>query len=238
MARKADDLLADLDQLGSEPSSNTTRKSTSSAKLASRTKKAENAAAETDEDVLAELQAQLAAKPSGTSRPATPARLASSTGSSNARGGKDEHTPASSGPTSARTSEDRARGAARSSGEAGRSYHQAQVAEEKDEDASASASAAPAAAPAAGGGWWGSMLGAATAAVKQAETLAKEIQGNEEAQKWAEQVRGNFKGLQSFGMLFSPLLWYLSSSVRSYVLTEGFSQATTYAPELFPLSLL
>ncbi|WPH00885.1 Hypothetical protein R9X50_00371700 [Acrodontium crateriforme] len=201
MARKADDLLADLDQLGSEP----TRKSTSSTKLTSRPKKAETAAgasAETNEDVLAELEAQLAAKPSGTSRPATPARLASSTASSNARGGKDEHTPASSGPTSARNSEDRARGAARSSGEAGRSYHQGQVAEEsedKDENVAASTSTAAAAAPASGGGWWGSMLGAATAAVKQAETLAKEIQGNEEAQKWAEQVRGNFKGLQSFG---------------------------------------
>jgi hypothetical protein len=44
------------------------------------------------------------------------------------------------------------------------------------------------------------MYSAATAAVKQAENIAKEITGNEEAQKWADQVRGNMKNLQSIGM--------------------------------------
>ncbi|KAF4124982.1 Protein of unknown function (DUF2413) [Geosmithia morbida] len=51
---------------------------------------------------------------------------------------------------------------------------------------------------AAGGGWWGGFLSSATAtataAMKQAEAAYKEIQQNEEAQKWAEQVRG-IKGL-------------------------------------------
>ncbi|KAF2723512.1 hypothetical protein K431DRAFT_242986 [Polychaeton citri CBS 116435] len=44
------------------------------------------------------------------------------------------------------------------------------------------------------------MFSAASAAVKQAETLAKEIRGNEEAQKWADQVRGrvgDLKGLST-----------------------------------------
>ena len=43
------------------------------------------------------------------------------------------------------------------------------------------------------------MFSAATAAVKQAETIAKEIRGNEEAQKWADQVRGQYQNLQSIG---------------------------------------
>ena len=47
-----------------------------------------------------------------------------------------------------------------------------------------------------GGGWWGSMFSAATAAVTQAQSLAKEIRGNEEALKWAEQVRGYGAGLK------------------------------------------
>ena len=52
-----------------------------------------------------------------------------------------------------------------------------------------------------GGGWWGGILSTASAAVKQAEALAKEIQHNEEAQRWAEQVKGNVGALRGFGML-------------------------------------
>ena len=47
-----------------------------------------------------------------------------------------------------------------------------------------------------GGGWFGSVWGAATAAVSQAQSLAKEISGNEEAQRWAEQVKGYGANLQ------------------------------------------
>jgi hypothetical protein len=42
----------------------------------------------------------------------------------------------------------------------------------------------------AGGGWWGGILSTASAAMKQAEAAYKEIQQNEEAKKWADQVRG------------------------------------------------
>ena len=52
-----------------------------------------------------------------------------------------------------------------------------------------------------GGGWWGSVFSTATAAVKQAEALAKEIRQNEEAQRWAEQVKGNVGALRGFGTL-------------------------------------
>jgi hypothetical protein len=56
-----------------------------------------------------------------------------------------------------------------------------------------------------GGGWWGGILATASAAVKQAETAVKDLQNNEEAQKWADSVRGNLnvgalKGLSEFGV--------------------------------------
>jgi hypothetical protein len=50
-----------------------------------------------------------------------------------------------------------------------------------------------------GGGWWGGLLSTATAAMKHAEAAVKEIQNNEEAQKWAEQVRGNVGALRGLG---------------------------------------
>ncbi|KAF6803236.1 Maintenance of telomere capping protein 1 [Colletotrichum sojae] len=63
----------------------------------------------------------------------------------------------------------------------------------------AAPSAAAAEAPAAGGGWWGGIFSTASAAMKQAEAAVKEIQKNEEAKKWAEQVRGNVGGLRALG---------------------------------------
>jgi hypothetical protein len=51
---------------------------------------------------------------------------------------------------------------------------------------------------ATGGGWWGGILSTATAAMKQAEVVVKEIQKNEEAKKWADQVRGNVGALRGF----------------------------------------
>ncbi|KAH6853125.1 maintenance of telomere capping protein 1 [Chaetomium sp. MPI-CAGE-AT-0009] len=50
-----------------------------------------------------------------------------------------------------------------------------------------------------GGGWWGGILSTASAAMKQAEAAVKEIQQNEEAKKWADQVRGNVGALRGFG---------------------------------------
>ncbi|KAI8962538.1 maintenance of telomere capping protein 1 [Daldinia sp. FL1419] len=58
-------------------------------------------------------------------------------------------------------------------------------------------------APAAGGGWWGGLFATASAtanaAMKQAEAAYKEIQQNEEAKKWADQVRGNVGALRGLG---------------------------------------
>ncbi|KAJ4286647.1 hypothetical protein N0V88_007938 [Collariella sp. IMI 366227] len=50
-----------------------------------------------------------------------------------------------------------------------------------------------------GGGWWGGLLSTASAAMKQAEAAVKEIQQNEEAKKWADQVRGNVGALKGLG---------------------------------------
>ncbi|KAL2261937.1 hypothetical protein VTK26DRAFT_2945 [Humicola hyalothermophila] len=50
-----------------------------------------------------------------------------------------------------------------------------------------------------GGSWWGGLLSTATAAMKQAEAAVKEIQQNEEAKKWADQVRGNVGALKGLG---------------------------------------
>ncbi|KXX76812.1 Maintenance of telomere capping protein 1 [Madurella mycetomatis] len=52
---------------------------------------------------------------------------------------------------------------------------------------------------ASGGGWWGGLWSTATTAMKQAEAAVKEIQQNEEAKKWAEQVRGNVGALRGLG---------------------------------------
>lgn len=57
-----------------------------------------------------------------------------------------------------------------------------------------------------GGGWWGGILSTATGVMKQAEAAYNQIQQNEEAQKWAEQVKGLRTGidvttLKSYGEL-------------------------------------
>ncbi|POS83228.1 hypothetical protein EPUL_003927 [Erysiphe pulchra] len=51
----------------------------------------------------------------------------------------------------------------------------------------------------ASSGWWGSVFATATAAVKTAEAAMKEIQQNEEAKRWADQVKGNVGALRDIG---------------------------------------
>jgi len=78
-----------------------------------------------------------------------------------------------------------------------------------------------------GGGWWGGLMGAASAAVKQAEALAKDIQQNEEAQKWAEQMRGNVGALRNYGTFGA----FRSLFIAAY--TDRRSQARISAPVPF-----
>lgn len=156
--------------------------------------------AEAEDDPLAELENLAKTKPA--SRPNTP-RLSSKRA--------EAATPSSTG--SARTSEERFHpsGLPRKSGESTRSYHQSftpaseEAAETEPESEAKVLQAPPAPEPQkkSGGGWWGGIFATATAtasaAVKQAEAAVKEIQKNEEAQRWAEQVKGNVSSLRNIG---------------------------------------
>lgn len=194
MARKADaeDLLAELDQLSNEnatpplPASHSTAPPSSQPPLPTTTSPA-------NDDVIADLEKQLAAKPAS-SRPGTPKV-----------GGNTKFTP----PSSGRNSSEEKTGSAsagkekgRGSADGARSYHTAYVPsqdQQREEEKVAESSSG-------GGGWFSSLMSTATAAVKQAETLAKEIRSNEEANRWAEQVRGSVNNLQSFGTAISRFL--------------------------------
>lgn len=155
-----------------------------------------------EDDPLAGLEAQLKA-PHPTSRPNTP-KIASSATSRNRspkRGGAV--TPSST--ASARTSEDKAR-VPRKSGESTR------LPTSKEEEGEKILQAPPAPEPqqsgGGGGGWWGGIFATASAAVKQAESAYKEIQKNEDAQKWADQLRGNVGALRGLGKACSKSILY------------------------------
>ncbi|KAF2177106.1 hypothetical protein K469DRAFT_733098 [Zopfia rhizophila CBS 207.26] len=169
----------------------------------SRAPKAPRQSSEQEADALKELEELEALEKYQRPEPARPSsrsntpKLSSSTTSSNARR-TGITTPSSTG--SARTSEDKAQ-APRKSGESARSFHQSFAPTEEEP-------VKPAEEPKqSGGGWWGGLLSTATAtanaARKQAEAAYKEIQKNEEAQRWAEQVRGNVGALRGIGSDFS-----------------------------------
>jgi hypothetical protein len=155
------------------------------AKGASKPPKA--APSQSEQDLLAELE-NLGAQP--TSRPHTP-RIQSV-----------KRTTATPPPASSRTSEEKTT-APRKSAESARSFHTSFTpsATSSDlQDAERKAPIAqPAETPAASGGWWGGIFATASAAVKTAEAAVKEIQKNEEAKRWAEQVRGNVGALRGLG---------------------------------------
>ncbi|OAL57441.1 hypothetical protein IQ07DRAFT_617700 [Pyrenochaeta sp. DS3sAY3a] len=151
-------------------------------------------------EALEKFQRPEVARPA--SRPNTP-KLSSSSNASSNRRGPGVITPSST--ASARTSEDKPT-APRKSGESARSFHQSFVPTQEDDTAQAAPE--PKQEPQqAGGSWWGGGWGglistataAADAAKKQAEAAYQEIQKNQEAQRWAEQVRGNVGALRGIG---------------------------------------
>ena len=149
---------------------------------------------QSDADLLEELGIPERPKPS--SRPHTPRTQSTST------------TPATrSSPKLTRAVTPGSTDDARSSEEKARSLHKSFTpasSGEGEPEPEESASVVPEAVQSqgSGGGWWGSVLSTASAAVKQAEALTKEIRQNEEAQRWAEQVKGNVGALRGLGMLF------------------------------------
>ncbi|KAH7377405.1 maintenance of telomere capping protein 1 [Pyrenochaeta sp. MPI-SDFR-AT-0127] len=163
---------------------------------------------EREDDALKELEElealekfQRPEAPRPASRPNTPKLSSSSTTSSNRRG-PGVVTPSSTG--SARTSEDRP-APPRKSGESARSFHQGIT--PTQEEPVRPAPQQPVEEKQSGGSWWGGgwggIISTATAAAeqakKQAEAAYQEIQKNQEAQRWAEQVRGNVGALRGIG---------------------------------------
>ncbi|KAI8955614.1 maintenance of telomere capping protein 1 [Xylaria longipes] len=147
---------------------------------------------ENKEDILAELENELGGEEPA--RPHTPRIKRTSTA-----------TPPPA--AAARLSEDRSAAAARKSADSTRSFHASFTPSATSSDLQDAEKRGPveqtAPAAAGGGGWWGGIFATATAtasaAMKQAEAAYKDIQQNEEAKKWAEQVRGNVGALRGLG---------------------------------------
>lgn len=173
MAQKSDNV--DIDELfaGIEDSASPTPISN---QTGSKAKLGTTSAEETEQDILADLDALAAPRPisrSSTSRPPSSAAR---------RSIEKSRTPATSGyglPIR-RDSAD-----VRSS---------TPSPPKRDETST------PSGETSGGGGWgWGSLWSTATAAAKTAEGLVKEIQQSEEGKKWVTQVKGNADVLRGLG---------------------------------------
>ncbi|KAJ5586934.1 uncharacterized protein N7459_002699 [Penicillium hispanicum] len=178
----SDELLAQFDNLGIDQSGEKNSKPTPAPAAPT----ADNATAE-QEDILTELDNLASQRPS--SGPGTP-RLSADKPRSSTRSPRPS-------ATIDRTSEDKARTG--QSEETGRSSRTGNKPEQVKQDAEPAASQAQ---PEGGGwfgGWFATASATATAAMKQAEAAVKEIQNNEEAQRWAQQVKGNVGALREFG---------------------------------------
>lgn len=186
-----EELLAQFEDLGNEgPASKPPKSSTSKA-----SGKHTSVSAQSEQDLLAELDNLATQRPA--SRPSTPSLKATTAAGTGARSPK--RTSASTPTPGGRSSEERSSVGAqpRKSGESTRSFHQSftpATTEESPEPEPKPTPAAP-----SGGGWWGGLLSTATAAVSQAQAAVKEIQKNEEAHRWAEQMRGNVGALKGLG---------------------------------------
>jgi predicted component of type VI protein secretion system len=146
------------------------------------------ASSQSEQDLLAELENLGAQQPP--SRPHTP---------------RIQSVKRSTGTPPPAYSEEKASGP-RKSAESTRSYHTSFTPsatssdlQEAERKAPVARPVEPAASTSTGGGWWGGIFATASAAVKTAEAAVKEIQQNEEAKRWAEQVKGNIGVLQGFG---------------------------------------
>lgn len=94
-----------------------------------------------------------------------------------------------------RTSEDRTTRARKS----GESTHERNV--HAAPDVERPVSSEEAAVEDAGSGWWGGLVKTASAAMTTAQAAVKDIQSNEEALRWASQVKGNVGALRGLGQL-------------------------------------
>ncbi len=151
-----------------------------------------------EQDILAELENELGEE---ASRPHTP-RVKEAVSSKRT-------STATPPPGAARQSEERSGNVPRKSAESTRSFHasftpkSAASSDLPDTEKKGPAEQTAPATSSGGGGWWGGIFATASAtanaAMKQAEAAYKEIQKNEEAKKWAEQVKGNVGALRGLG---------------------------------------
>ena len=186
MAKEAltgDELLAQLGELGGVEGTST---------------KSGTKTSEADADLF--KLPERAAKPS--SRPHTPRIGSTSTTSASKSSPKRSGAGTPPSNDGARSSEEKAH--MRKSGESSRSFHNSFTPASTEADSPPEKSSDPVPEPdvqaTSSGGWWGALSATAGAAFKQAESLAKEIRQNEEAQRWAEQVKGNVGALRGLGM--------------------------------------
>jgi len=189
--KTVEEQLAELEMMGEEEPAAPPPKSSKAPKAARKSSEREVDALKELEELEALEKLQRPEVPRPISRSNTPKLSSSSTSSNPRRPGVA--TPSSSG--SARTSEDKAH--PRKSGENTRPLHQSFAPTEEKPPK-------PAPAPASSGSsWWGGLLSTASAtanaAKKQAEAAYQELQKNQEAQRWAEQVRGNVGALRGIG---------------------------------------
>jgi hypothetical protein len=174
---------------------------------------------QTDEDLLAEFE-NLGAQ-QREERPRTP-RIPGG-GAAGPKGSPAiKRAPTATPPPSSSRSSEEKTSAPRKSGDSTRSFHtsftpSATSSELPESEKKAPPPAPAPAAPAAssGGGWWGGILATASAAVKTAEAAVKEIQQNEEAKRWAEQVKGNVGALRGLGRQPS---WHLFHTLSNKTL--------------------
>jgi Family of unknown function (DUF5427) len=188
--KTAEELLAELNDIDAAPAS-----------TPSRTKKPPAAVKPTagpEGDELAELEKLTKVKP--LSRPNTP-KLSSTLASNRTR------SPVRRTTDSGRNSEERQ---ARRSAESGASSAPQGLTPTSEEEMAVQAENREHVVlqqQGGSGGWWGGLMGMASVAVKQAEGMVKEIQKNEEAQKWADQVRGNVGALKGLGRSSCVILY-------------------------------
>ncbi len=201
LAPTDEELLAQFEDLGTEGPASKPTKTGASKSSAKHTL----ASAQSEQDLLAEL-GNLATQRAA-SRPSTPSLKSTTAASVGARSPKRTSTTT---PTpGGRSSEERSATGAqpRKSGESTRSFHQS-ITPATTEESPEPEHKPVHAASTGGGGWWGGLLSTATAAVSQAQAVVKEIQKNDEAQRWAEQMRGNVGALKGFGALSDiPTSW-------------------------------
>lgn len=178
----SDELLAQFDNLGVEDSGADKQPPQAAAATT---------AAQSEQDILAELDNLASQRPS--SIPGTP-RASTNEPRPTIKSPKPAAAAATT-PSTGRSSEEKP--TPRKSEESARATSQPEHVQKSETENPAAEEAA--ASGGGGGGWWGGIFATASAAMKQAEAAVKEIQHNEEAQKWAQQVKGNVGALKDFG---------------------------------------